>query len=78
MVAKRRQRPPASEWERVKAVLDSVPVVDDNPEDFWGPNFKQTLNEAEADTAAGRTRIFYGDEEFLAALEQLDRDHADA
>jgi antitoxin PrlF len=37
---------------------------------FWTPEWQAKEREADADIAAGRGRIYYSDEEFLAALER--------
>ena len=38
-------------------------------EAFWGPDWRQKLDEARADVAAGRTTLYALTEEFLASLE---------
>jgi bifunctional DNA-binding transcriptional regulator/antitoxin component of YhaV-PrlF toxin-antitoxin module len=48
------------------------PCLDEDDEDpalFWGPNWREELEEAFADEAAGRTTRYWSDEEFLASLE---------
>ena len=53
-----------------------VPVrTEAEMEAFWGPNWRDDLEESEAEVAAGQTTIYYSEEEFLAALESLR--HAD-
>jgi len=72
MVARRRTKHgKQTEYERVKAMLDALPLSDEDPAIFWGPNWKEDLQEAEEDIAAGRVERFYSDEEFLAALERM-------
>lgn len=72
MVAKRRgQRAKQTEDARVKAMLDALPPSDEDPALFWGPNWKEDLQESEEDIAAGRVEHFDSDEEFLAALERI-------
>ena len=79
MVAKRRKcQKYANDWERVKAMLDALPESDEDPALFWGPDWREKLQESEDDIKAGRVRRFCSDEEFLAALEELDRNHADS
>ena len=64
------------EIERVLEGILVVPVVtDEEMAAFWGPDWQERLDEAEADIAAGRSTIYYSDEEFLAALGA--RMHAD-
>jgi AbrB family looped-hinge helix DNA binding protein len=48
---------------------------DEDPALFWGPNWREDLDEAFAGEAAGRTSHHYTEEEFLALLES--RVHAD-
>jgi hypothetical protein len=72
MVARRRTKHTGqTEYERVKAMLDALPVSDEAPALFWGPDWKEKLQESLDDVAAGRVERFYSDEEFLAALERL-------
>jgi hypothetical protein len=46
-----------------------LPESDEDPAEFWGPDWKEKLDHARADAAAGRGDLFLSDEEFLAALE---------
>ena len=74
MVAKR-QRRGQQEYttadEVARAALATVPVDDEDPTEFWGPDFWNVKREIEVEAAAGRRRIFYSDEEFEAYLDQL-------
>ncbi|MGI8647496.1 MAG: AbrB family transcriptional regulator [Acidimicrobiales bacterium] len=53
---------------RGRAVARIVPV---DPEQawFWSPQWQTKEHEADSDIAAGRGKVYYSDEEFLAALE---------
>jgi antitoxin PrlF len=41
---------------------------------YWTPEWQEGEREADADLAAGRTRVFQSDEEFLASLEDAIND----
>ena len=70
MVARRsRRRTFATEAEAAKAAFAAVPVSDEDPADFWGPDWKEKLEEARADVDAGRGDYFDNLDDFLAALE---------
>lgn len=72
MVANRRKRRTfKTEDEAARAALAAVAVSDEDPALFWGPDWKEQLEEAEAELKAGPRRIFYSDEEFFAALDEL-------
>jgi AbrB family looped-hinge helix DNA binding protein len=45
-------------------------VIDSSQAWFWTPSWQKGEAEADADIAAGRTRRFMSDEEFLAALHE--------
>lgn len=71
MVAKRRKRRAfATEEEAFLAALAKVPVSDEDPETFWGPNWKEEWERAEAERAAGPRQVYYTLDEFFAALDQ--------
>jgi bifunctional DNA-binding transcriptional regulator/antitoxin component of YhaV-PrlF toxin-antitoxin module len=54
-----------------------VPVVtDEEMAAHWGPRWREELDAAEADVAAGRSTFHASTEEFLAALKA--RTHADS
>lgn len=52
-------------WERPADVLP-------DQEWFWTPEWIAGEREAEADLAAGRSKVFYSDEEFLSYLARFD------
>jgi hypothetical protein len=70
MVARRRQgSSPDEPAAKLPAGLRDLPESDEDPALFWGPDWKEKLDEALADAETGRGETFYSDEEFLAALE---------
>jgi hypothetical protein len=72
MVAHRRKkRIFRTEDEAARAALAAVPVSDEDPALFWGPDWKQALEEAEKEMKSGPRRIFFSEEEFFAALDEL-------
>jgi hypothetical protein len=79
MVAKRgrKRREYATADEAARTALATVPVVDEDPTEFWGADFWDVKREIEAEAAAGRRRIFYSDEEFQTYLDQLSESGAD-
>ena len=57
---------------------DGIPVMEgvdmnptEDPADFWGPNWKAEMEEAERNIANGNVRHFDSTEEFLAALRAI-------
>ena len=60
-----------TEYERGLRALQNVPLSDEDPAGFWGPDWQQKLAESDADIAAGRIERFESDEEFLKALGAL-------
>jgi hypothetical protein len=78
MVARRRRKPDEnlSEDEAVRALLASVPVSDEDPTTFWGPDFWEVKREIEAERANKRQQ-FHSEEEFEAFLDQLSKSSAD-
>lgn len=80
MVVKPTRRQPRdglSEHERGLRALQAVPTSDEDPADFWGPDWKEKLETGDADIAAGRIERFEGDEAFLRALMALGAKCAD-
>jgi hypothetical protein len=74
MVAKRPRRrrlAELTEYERGLRALQAAPLSDEDPADFWGPDWEQKLAESDADIAAGRITRVEGDEAFLRALMAL-------
>jgi hypothetical protein len=55
----------------------AFPRDDEDPALFWGPDWKEKLDEALADVEAGRITRFESEEEFFAALERLESGDAD-
>jgi hypothetical protein len=72
-MAKRSWRQPddLTEYDRGLRALQNAPISDEDPADFWGPDWEQKLQESAADIAAGRVERFESDEEFLRALMAL-------
>lgn len=70
MVAKqsRRSSDGLTEYERGLRALQAVPEGDEDPAEFWGPDWRERIAESDADIAAGRTEFFASTEDFLAAL----------
>ena len=69
MVARRRaKRGEQTEWERAKAMLDALPPSDEDPAIFWGPNWKQEMDETQTEYEAGPKRVYYTLDEFFASL----------
>jgi hypothetical protein len=80
MAVRQTRRQPAnglSEYERGLRALQGVPVSDEDPADFWGPDWKEKLEVSDAEIAAGRTERFESDEAFLRALMALGAKCAD-
>ena len=71
MVAKgKKRRTFANAAEAAKAVLAAVPVTDEDPAVFWGPDWKKELEEAGAERKAAPRRVYYTLDEFFASLEK--------
>jgi len=71
MVANRRNRRAfQTEDDAARAALAAVPVSDEDPALFWGPDWRTKLQEAQESAAAGRVERYDSDEEFLASLEE--------
>lgn len=69
MVSKRRQ--PAKEMtehERFLAMLESLPVSDEDPAVFWGPDWRERLEESIRQVEAGECTFYESDEAFLRSL----------
>lgn len=71
-----RQAAQLSEGEELEAEITAVGILlrtaqplDPDQAWFWTPEWQAGEREADEDIKAGRGRIFYSDEEFLAALE---------
>ena len=71
MVAKRKKRRTfANADEAARAALAAVPVTDEDPAVFWGPDWKGQLEEAEADRQTGPRKVYYSLDEFFASLDE--------
>jgi hypothetical protein len=78
MVAKRsRRRTFATEAEAAKAAFAAVPVSDEDPAVFWGPDWKEKLEEARADVDAGRVTRFESADAMLDFFEKQVQADAD-
>jgi antitoxin PrlF len=60
---------PEDERDRWERPADVPP----DQEWFWTPEWIAGEREADADLAAGRSKVFYSDEEFLAYLDGFDK-----
>lgn len=70
MVARRRkQRVFANEDEAAAAALAVVPVTDEDPAIFWGPDWQEQIQRAEAERAGNRREVYYSLDEFFESLE---------
>jgi hypothetical protein len=72
MVARRRRRTRreyATNDERVRAMLAAVPVVDEDPTVFWGPDFWEVKRQIEAEQATGPRKVYENLEDLFADLE---------
>ena len=75
MVARRRRHLPSEDVAReLPPALRNIPESEEDPALFWGPDWKERLDEALADAEAGRGETFYSDKEFFAALEADSKD----
>ena len=70
MVARRQGQPaPDDPAAALPPALANLEESDEDPALFWGPDWKEHLEEALAEAAKGRGDTFYSEEEFLKALE---------
>ena len=58
-------------------LLRTPQPIDPNQAWFWTKEWQEGEREADEDIKAGRGRVFYSDEEFLASLEEDALDDAD-
>ncbi|MGD9890414.1 MAG: hypothetical protein AB7R89_00600 [Dehalococcoidia bacterium] len=80
MVARRARRQSQhglTEYERGLQTLRNAPISEEDPADFWGPDWERKLGDGDADIAAGRIERFESDEAFLRALMALGAKRAD-
>lgn len=80
MVAKRQRRTPddgLTEYERGLRALQALPASDEDPAEFWGPDWEEKLAVAAADVATGRVYRADSLDEFIDALMRRGPDRAD-
>ena len=49
--------------------MAAVPVTDEDPALFWGPDWREMVREADAELAAGPSEVYYTLDDFFAALD---------
>lgn len=71
MMVARRRGPPAPDdpASALPPALANLEESDEDPALFWGPDWKEQLEEARAEAVEGQGDTFYSEEEFLTALE---------
>lgn len=80
MVAKRQRRTRddgLNEYERGLRTLQALAESDEDPAQFWGPNWQQLDDAAEADEREGRVDHAVSFEEFVEMLMNPDSTRAD-
>jgi len=73
MVAKgtRKKQVPMTAYERGLLALSKVPVSDEDPSVFWGPNWREEFQQESEDIAAGKGITFDSLEDMFAFLETV-------